>query len=150
MMPQDRGARDDAYEEAVLKSDTKGRVRVPAERREMLLDEFEASSLSAMKFAALAGVKYATFANWIQRRRKQRATIQQSSPNLEGVPCNATAARPVRLFEAFAEVGRAVQPSGLRVELPGGARLMVDSPGQLRLAAELLQMLTATGAGRSC
>jgi hypothetical protein len=138
-------------EEPVLKSDTKGRVRVPAERREMLLDEFEASSLSAMKFAALAGVKYATFANWIQRRRKQRAAIQQSSPSVEdGVPCHQTAARPVRLFEAFAEVGRAVQSSGLRVELPGGARLMVDSPGQLRLAAELLQMLTATGARRSC
>ena len=98
-------------EEAVLKSDTKGRVRVPAERREMLLNEFEASSLSAMKFAALAGVKYATFANWIQRRRKQRATIQQSGLSEEEcVPSNQTAARPVRLFEAFAEVGRAVQP----------------------------------------
>ena len=137
-------------EEAVLKSDTKGRVRVPVERREMLLDEFEASSLSAMKFAALAGVKYATFANWIQRRRTERAAVQQSRLSEEGLASNQTAARPVRLFEAFAEVGRAVQPSGLRVELPGGARLMVDSPGQLRLAAELLQMLAATGAGRSC
>ena len=138
-------------EEAVLKSDTKGRVRVPAEGREMLLDEFEASSLSAMKFAALAGVKYATFANWIQRRRKERAALQQSGPSVEEcMHPNQTAARPVRLFEAFAEVGRAVQSSGLRVELPGGARLMVDSPGQLRLAAELLQMLTATGAGRLC
>ena len=138
-------------EEAVLKSDTKWRVRVPAERREMLLDEFEASSLSAMKFAALAGVKYATFANWIQRRRKQRAAIQQGSPSVEeGVRCNQAATRPVRLFEAFAEVGRAVQPSSLRVELPGGARLILDSPGQLRLAAELLQMLMGTGAGRSC
>jgi hypothetical protein len=103
-----------------------------------------------MKFAALAGVKYATFANWVQRRRKQRAVIQQSNPVVEGAPSNQAAARPVRLFEAFAEVGRAVQPSGLRVELPGGARLMVDSPGQLRLAAELLQMLTTPGAGRSC
>ncbi len=138
-------------EGTVLKSDTKGRVRVHAERREMLLDEFEASSLSAMKFAALAGVKCATFANWIQRRRKQRAAIQKSSPVLEeGTSSSQTAARPVRLFEAFAEVGRAVQPSGLRVELPGGARLMVESPGQLRLAAELLQMLTANGTGRSC
>jgi DNA-binding transcriptional regulator/RsmH inhibitor MraZ len=138
-------------EEAVLKSDTKGRVRVPAERREMLLDEFETSSLSAMKFATLAGVKYATFVNWIQRRRKERAAVQQSRPSVEEcVLSNQTAARPVRLFEAFAEVGRAVHPSGLRVELPGGVRLMVDSPGQLRLAAELLQMLTATGAGRSC
>jgi len=41
-------------EDAVLKTGTKGRMRVPAERREMLLDELEPSSLSATKFAALA------------------------------------------------------------------------------------------------
>ena len=40
----------------VLKSDTRGRVRVPVERREALLDEFERSGLSGLKFAALAGV----------------------------------------------------------------------------------------------
>jgi hypothetical protein len=136
-------------EEPVLKSDTKGRVRVPAERREMLLDEFESSSLSAMKFAALAGVKYATFANWIQRRRKQRATIQQSGPSVEeGVHCTQTATRPVRLFEAFAEVGRASVGAALRVELPGGGVIVLESPGQLRLAAELLQMLTPAGGRR--
>ena len=48
----------------VLKTDKRGRVRVPVERREALLDEFEKSGMSGAKFARLAGIKYATFANW--------------------------------------------------------------------------------------
>jgi DNA-binding transcriptional regulator/RsmH inhibitor MraZ len=50
-------------EAEVLKTDTRGRVRVPAERREALLDEFEKSGMSGAKFARLAGIHYATFAN---------------------------------------------------------------------------------------
>ena len=47
-----------------LKTDIKGRVQVPAERREALLDEFERSGLSRMKFAKLVGVKHGTCACW--------------------------------------------------------------------------------------
>jgi hypothetical protein len=43
-------------EAAVLKTDKLGRVQMPAERREQLLDEFERSGLSGKKFAALVGV----------------------------------------------------------------------------------------------
>ena len=57
----------------ILKQDSRGRVRVPRERREALLAEFERSGLSGVKFAALAGIKYATFAAWVQQRRQQRA-----------------------------------------------------------------------------
>jgi len=42
-------------EAEVLKTDTRGRVRVPVERREALLDEFEKSGMSGAKFARLAG-----------------------------------------------------------------------------------------------
>lgn len=56
----------------VLKTDELGRVRVPKERQEALLDEFERSGLSGVKFAALAGIKYPTFALWAQKRRKDR------------------------------------------------------------------------------
>jgi hypothetical protein len=138
--------------EPVLKSDTRGRVRMPAEQREALLDEFETSGVSGMKFAALAGVKYATFANWIQRRRKQRAEARGSGTPQDqpGASVESQAVRPVRLLEAFGELGRTPPSSALRVELPGGAKLLVDSPGQLRLAAELLQMLHSTGRRREC
>lgn len=56
----------------VLKQDVRGRVRVPEERREALLDEFERSGASGAKFARLAGSKYATFANWVMKRRRER------------------------------------------------------------------------------
>jgi len=67
-------------EAEVLKIDERGRVRVPVERREALLDEFEKSGMSGAKFARLAGIKYATFANWTLARRKARS---QESPSSE-------------------------------------------------------------------
>ena len=46
----------------ILKTDSKGRVRMSADRRESLLDEFERSGLTAAKFSELAGINYQTFA----------------------------------------------------------------------------------------
>jgi hypothetical protein len=132
--------------ETIIKSDTRGRVRVSLERREALLDEFEGSALSALKFSQLAGVKYPTFANWVSKRRKARAA---QGPSAQGT-ADAERAKPVRLFEAFAEIGGAGRANaGLSIELPGGARVQVDSPLQVRLAAELLRML-GTGGARAC
>ena len=59
--------------EEVLKQDTRGRIRVPRERRESVLDEFERSGLTGAKFARLAGINYQTFAGWVQRRKLTRA-----------------------------------------------------------------------------
>jgi len=50
-------------EEKLMTSNARGRVLVPKERREALLEEFERSGLSGVKFAQLAGIKYPTFAN---------------------------------------------------------------------------------------
>jgi hypothetical protein len=57
----------------------------------------------------------------------------------------------VRLFEAFAEVGRSAAPgrNGLLIELVGGAQMVVESPMQLRMAAELIGMLDQN-TRRSC
>jgi len=122
----------------VLKTDTRGRGRVPAERREKLLDEFERSGLSGVKFAALVGIKYATFAVWVQKRRKARGpqngeVAAPQAPGVEG-------SHPIRLFEALSDLG-----GGLTIDLPGGARLRVDGLEQLRLAAELLRLLATNG-----
>jgi hypothetical protein len=126
----------------ILKSDACGRVRVPVERQEALLDEFERSGLSGVKFAKLVGVKYPTFALWVQKRRRARA---------EGVGgAVATVRRPIRLFEAVTgepAVGRS--GAVLTVELPGGGRLLVEAPSQLRWAAELLRLLSQAD-GRPC
>jgi hypothetical protein len=140
-------------EETIFKTDGRGRVRVPAERREALLDEFERSGLSGMKFAQLTGVKYATFANWVQKRRRARATVPVGVEQTGGAGAEARAASarsgPMRLFEAFAEIEGSARGGGLHIELPGGARMHVESPTQLRLTAELLRMLAQTG-GRAC
>ncbi|HLP01299.1 MAG TPA: hypothetical protein VK163_04680 [Opitutaceae bacterium] len=52
------------------KRDRAGRVRMPRERREELLGEYERSGLSQAAFARRAGVRYPTFAHWVQERRR--------------------------------------------------------------------------------
>jgi hypothetical protein len=46
----------------ILKTDSRGRVLTPPERRAELLAEFERSGLPVTKFSALVGVRYQTFA----------------------------------------------------------------------------------------
>lgn len=48
---------------ALLKTDAHGRAAI--------LAEFEHSGLSAAQFAQLAGIKYSTFAQWVQKHRRQ-------------------------------------------------------------------------------
>jgi transposase len=77
-------------DEAVLEADRVGRVRVGEERRLALLAEFDRSHLSAQAFAELVGVRYSTFAGWIQRRRASRG-VKTSS---------AWSGAPIKLVEA--------------------------------------------------
>ena len=130
----------------VLKQDARGRVRTSALRREALLDEFERSGASGVKFARLAGIKYATFANWVLQRRKRRVSVGAEPNVTAGV--NEVVARPgpLRLLEAVIEDGsRAPELSagvgGLVIELPGGSRILVGSPVQLEMAAELVALI---------
>ena len=134
-----------------LRTDTRGRVRTPVERREELLDEFERSGISAMAFAKMAGVNYATFANWRHKRRKAGGPRAGLAENAAADGHTVEANRPVRLFEAFVErgCGAGARSAGLTVELLAGARLVVESPVQLRLAAELLVLLEQN-TRRSC
>jgi hypothetical protein len=121
-------------DQKLMTTDARGRVRVPVERREALLDEFERSGLSGAKFAQMAGVKYPTFALWVQKRRKAR--------KLEG----AGEAQEVTFAEAVVDrsAGVVIGAAGLAIELPGGARMVILSPVQLQMAAELLRMMAAS------
>lgn len=123
--------------ETILKTDTQGRVRTPAERREHLLDEFERSGLSGVKFAELAGIKYQTFAAWAARRRKQRG--QTSLP--------AKRADSTHWLEAVVQQTEAAsRPSGVSVRLAGGVCIEVGDLGQVRLAAALVEALAKPAA----
>jgi Transposase. len=87
--------------------DRRGRVNWPRERREQLLDEYERSGLSQAAFARREGVRYPTFAHWVQERR--RGTLPRPGQ------------RPV-VSPRFVEVGvpaAALSPE-LSVSLPGG------------------------------
>ena len=116
----------------ILTQDGRGRVRMTAPRREALLDEFEKSGASGAKFARLAGIKYATFANWVMKRRRERG--RAGSGDGTG-----------RLLEAVVDCGRTEQSAacaqGLLIELPGGSRMLVGSPAQLQMAAELVALV---------
>jgi hypothetical protein len=129
----------------ILKTDVRGRVLVSPVRREALLDEFEKSGSSAMRFARLAGIKYPTFANWVQQRRKQRAEVKLE----QGEACatkDGASGGVLRLFEAVVEDGGEEQgrrEGAMRIELPGGCRLSIGAPSELPLAAELVVLIAA-------
>ena len=117
--------------EQLLKVDVAGRVWTSRERRETLLDEFERGGTSAAQFAALVGVKYPTFASWVQLRRRQRSGAAQVGGRESGTA-------ELRWVEVMAG---AAPGGGLCVLLPGGARMEVADAGQAALAAELLRAL---------
>ena len=120
--------------ETILKTDTKGRVRTPPERREKLLDEFERSGLSGANFAQLAGIKYQTFAAWVAQRRKRRGLAQGP----------AKAADPVRWLEAVvreASTPASGMASSLRVRLSAGAWIELSDLNQVSLVAALVRAL---------
>jgi len=104
--------------------DTKGRMRTTKEQRRIVLAEFERSGVSAAQFAQRAGVKYSTFAAWVQRYRRTKR------PGLKS---------PVRLLEAI--VTPRALPSALQVHLPGGTRLDIREASQVPLVAALVRAL---------
>ena len=103
--------------------DTKGRVRVTKEQRRTILAEFARSRESAPRFAHRMGLKYSTFAAWVQRYGRPKLPARQP---------------PLRLLEAV------VAPPthlALQVQLPGGARLEIQEASQLPLAAAFVHAL---------
>ena len=118
---------------SLLKTDVLGRLRVSRERRDALLDEFGHSGVSAAQFAKLAGIKYSTFAQWVQKHRRRR-------------PPGSAVRRSLRLIEAVvAPTAKSVQSGGptLLLQLPGGVRLELACEPQAPLAAALIQALAA-------
>ena len=139
----------------LLKTDARGRVRVPDERREGLLNEFEKSGLSGPKFAAMIGVKYQTFAWWVQQRRQRRErernalAAQQAGVSASAKVEMATTPLPaLKWIEASVEPASASKacslatPAVLPVLLIGGARMELTDARQVELAAQLLKALS--------
>lgn len=119
----------------LLKTDARGRVRSTRQQRDAVLDAYEASGLSGPEFSRTHGLKYQTFATWRQRRREQLE---------DGGSKPAPAQQSITLVEATP----AERPADtLRIDLPGGARMQINSGHQTRIAAQLLAELATTQAG---
>ena len=153
-------------EPVILKTDGVGRVRTPVAQREAMLDAFERSGLSGMKFAALHGVKYPGFANWVQQRKRRRLSA-------DGGPGAGAGARPensgsgsgsgfgsgssLQWWEGVVSeagpltdgTGAGSVVSGLRLHLPGGVRMEITAGEQVGWAARLLQALAPGVAPRA-
>jgi transposase-like protein len=109
--------------------DRRGRVSWPKERREELLAEYERSGLSQAAFARREGVRYPTFAHWVQERRRDAA----------GKPAETADAAP--RFVELGVRGSVMTPAGtLSVTLPDG---LVVSGSDPRSLAGLVRMLQA-------
>jgi transposase-like protein len=104
--------------------DTKGRVRTSKDQRRVILAEFERSGASAAQFAQRTGLKYSTFAGWVQRHRRRKRPGPKSA---------------VRLLEAV--VAPTPLKAPLAVQLPGGARLEIREASQIPLVVALVRAL---------
>ena len=62
------------------KRDRRGRVSWPKQRRAELLADYGRSGCSQAAFARRAGVRYATFAHWVQQARREPGGLSGSNP----------------------------------------------------------------------
>ena len=118
-----------ATHDAIVKSDRRGRLRYAPEQKAAILEAYGKSGLTGPKFAALHGVKYQTFAAWIQKRKR----------------AGAPAALPAPAGLALVEVEAPVTPCrdrGLSVTLPSGTELHLASQAAVPLAAALIRELS--------
>jgi len=110
----------------ILKTDIRGYVRIPKEKREEIMCEYERSGMCAAEFAKWTGIKYTTFCNWVQERRRK--------------PREVKTGRKVKWLEAVVDhgsksTGRIVMHLGLvRVEV-ADAKVAVQMMKELGVRA---------------
>jgi len=117
----------------LIRSDSKGRVLVAANQRDALLDAFEQSGQSAMAFCRQHGLKYPTFATWVQKRRRGS---EPAHPRFAEVTVD---------LPSTSEPPAAPEP--MRITLADGTRIDIACRKQLTWAVELLRHLSPM---RSC
>jgi hypothetical protein len=126
----------------ILSRDAQGRVLVSRERRALLLDQYDRSGMSGVKFAEYIGIKYSTLSYWLQsRRRKREREKSLIKAGGETEPNKSNGA----WIEAVVENGSQprVQGGALRIYFAGGAYCQISSGAEAALAADLLGRLGA-------
>ena len=129
----------------LVKQDSRGRVLVPDAQREALLDACESSGMSGPQFCAQHGVKYPTFATWLQRRRDRGEQPERSS--FVAADALSVILTEVELPDPPAS-GTPPNPSRpLEVALPGGTRLTIHCKEHVAWAA---LFVNAVAGGSAC
>jgi hypothetical protein len=124
----------------ILNQDAQGRVLISRERRELLLERYDRSGMSGVKFAEYIGIKYSTLAYWLQSRRRKR---EREKLLLKAGAEAASSQSNGAWIEAVVENGSQprVQGGALRIYFAGGAYCQISSRAEVALAAELLGQL---------
>ena len=124
--------------------DSRRQIRVSRKKRESLLAQFYQSGLSGSKFAKQEGIKYTTFAYWLQKRRRDHSKTIPSPKSALGT------GRKVSWLEAVVDGSRQKEPAKLVtatliVHGPGGVRLELSEENHVLWAAKLLRHLDVPG-----
>ena len=135
----------------LIKMDCLGRLIVCREHREALLDEFERGAMSGPAFSRHHGIKYQTFASWMQKRRRARRDYEPLS-DAHG----PTLTKELRPSLTLAEVTMAPLPLPLRHEISPSQSLKLNLPCGLSLEVSdrlqiplLLDLIAALPGGSS-
>lgn len=128
----------------ILNQDARGRVLVTPERRESLLEEYDRSGMSGVRFAQYVGIKYTTLAYWLKRRRQQRQReklLREAGADPEPGRSNGRWIEAV-VDKNYKNGSAARAPAGaLRIYFAAGAYCQISSAAEVALAAELLGRL---------
>jgi transposase-like protein len=111
----------------IIRTGSDGRLRYSPEQRRELLAAFDRGGLSAMAFCRQHGVAYQTFIAWLRKERERGASL---------LPDDAPAFAEVMMQQASQ-----CPSAALRMVLPCGTVMEIQSRAALPLAAELLQSL---------
>ena len=120
----------------VLKTDILGRVATPSDQREALLNLFEQSGMSGAAFARHYGLRYTTFANWRQVRRREQLGLAPKKP-----PPKKALFHEVVVESADHGACSLNEAEPLVIQLPCGVHANLTSPSQAPLVAALIREL---------
>jgi transposase-like protein len=122
-----------AMNESLLKTDRQGRLRYTPEQKKTMVDAYQASGLSAPRFAALHGVNYQTLIYWIKKSKTKQPTAPLESRH------------PALLSLIPAEIDHAPVPGtrdAVEVLLSNGVKLLITSPSQVNLCVTIIRELS--------
>jgi len=121
----------------LIRQDRVGRLRFNAAQRRAFVDAFENSGMSGPQFAAHHGLKYQTFATWLQKRKRATGAYPALNPHTHFSP----------LLLAEVETPPSTEEDSatpLEIRLPGGSMIFLSNSSQLPFVVALLRELSAS------